>query len=266
MNNNRPIGVFDSGLGGLTVVKEIIKILPNEDIVYLGDTARVPYGTRSKETIERFSLEDADFLLKSNPKCIIIACHTASALASQAVKKHLSIPVIDAISPVIEKIKKENYKRIAVIGTSGTIGSRVYKKHISKIKPKMKIFEKACPLLVPVIEEGEVNGEILDVLINKYLKEIRNNELDALVLGCTHYPIIKKKIKKYLKKVVLIDPSEEIANKLSTVLDENKIRVKRGTKGRIEYNVTDLTDRFTKMAEMFMGEQLVGKIRKVVVD
>lgn len=252
--DKRAIGVFDSGLGGLTVVKEITKLLPNEDIVYLGDTARIPYGTRSKETIIKFSLEDANFLLKKNVKCIVIACNTASSMAGKTLKRKLKIPIFDVIGPALKDARKISKENIGVIGTRATIRSGAYKDALGY----------ACPLLVPFIEEGEVGSDALKMVVRDYLKPMKSKKVGTLILGCTHYPIIGNLIQKEMgKNVKLINPEKSVSVEVLKFLSKNKILNSKKTKGKREFYVTDLTDRFTKVAEMFLGEDLKGKIRKI---
>lgn len=254
----RPIGIFDSGLGGLTIVKEIIKYLPNEDIAYLGDTARVPYGTRSVETIKKFSLEDANFLINKKVKCIVVACHTSSATAGIYLKnKFKKMPVFDIVTPVLAELKNTK-KRIGVIGTRATIASRIYS--------KLNAIQIPSPLLVPFIEEGETSGNLISLLVKKYLKEIKKNKVQTLVLGCTHYPIIEKVIKNVLPGVLLINPGVVLAKNLKDFLVKNNLASNQKTKGKIDYYVTDLNNRFIKVAEMFLGEKLKGEIRKVNIE
>jgi len=253
--NSRPIGIFDSGLGGLTVVKEIIKLLPNEDLIYLGDTARVPYGTRSKETIIKFSFEDANFLLEKDIKCLVIACNTSSALAGAELKKKLKIPVFDVITPAL-KVAKEISKsgKIGVIGTRGTIGSGAYS--VS--------FSKACPLFVPFIEEGEIEGEAIEMIAKNYLSDFNKENIDTLILGCTHYPIIKDIIEKEIGNIVkLVDPGISVANELKEFLTKNKMLKNQTKNGQRNYFVTDYTERFVKVAEMFLGEKIKSRLRKI---
>ena len=248
-----PIGIYDSGLGGLTVVKEIIKFLPSEDIVYLGDTARVPYGTRSEEVIRKFSIQDVQFLLKKKVKCIVIACHTSSAVAGNFLKKKFSIvPIFDVVSPVLKSLEKSKNK-IGVIGTRATIGSGVY----SKLN---KVVQMACPLFVPFIEEGEVRGKLIESLVKKY---IGNLKVDTLVLACTHYPIIEKVIKKVLPNVDLVNPGVLVAEKLKGYLTKNNLLNTREKIGKRRYYVTDLNKRFIKTTEIFLGKKLNGNIRRV---
>lgn len=257
MADARPIGIFDSGLGGLTVVRELVKILPHEDLIYLGDTARVPYGTRSKETVAKFSLEDANFLIRQKVKCIIIACNTASALAGNHLKKHLKVPVFDVIAPALKKAKKVSKNgSIGMIGTRGTIGSGAYKGTIGV----------ACPLLVPFIEEGELKSDALKIVIKNYLENFKKKKIDTLILGCTHYPIIGNLIQKEIgKNVALINPEKLVAGQVKKFLTDQKMLSNKKITGKRTYFVTDLTDRFKKVAEMFLGESL-EKLKKVTID
>ena len=255
MSDNRSIGIFDSGLGGLTVVKEILKILPNEDVIYLGDTARVPYGTRSGETIIQFSLEDAAFLLKRKVKCIVIACNTSSAYASKTLKNKLEIPVFDVISPALKEAKKISKGKIGVIGTRGTINSKSYKVDYSV----------GCPLLVPFIEEGDINSKALKLVLQSYIKPFKG-KISTLILGCTHYPIIEKMIQKEIGiSVKLVNPEKTVVGELSDFLSKNNMLNNKNTKGKKEFYVTDLTDRFTKVAEMFLGEKIKGNLVKITL-
>jgi len=251
--NSRAIGVFDSGLGGLTVVKEIIRLLPHEDIVYLGDTARVPYGTRSNEIIKKFSKENCDFLVKKNVKCIVIACHTSSAVAGNFLKrKFFNIPIFDVVTPVLESLKESKnlpagrQGKIGVIGTRATINSGIY----SKLN---KVVQVPCPLFVPFIEEGETKGKLIESLVKKY---IGNLKVDTLVLGCTHYPIIASVISKVLPNVKLINPGVLVADDLKNFLIKNGLVTNSKKVGKKDFYVTDLNERFIKVAEMFLGEKI----------
>ena len=266
--DKRAIGVFDSGLGGLTVVKEIISILPNESIIYLGDTARVPYGTRSKEAVTRFSLEDAKFLLKKNVKCIVVACNTASALSFDSLNKVIKIPIFEVITPASKKAADiTKVKRIGVIGTRGTITSRAYEKKIKKEDNKIKVFSQACPLLVPLIEENEMDSRLIDIIIQKYLGAIKKKKIDTMVLGCTHYPIIKSAIGKFLgKDVALVNPGKEVALTLKDFLIKKGLNSPGNLYPVRKYYVTDLTKRFIEVARMFLQDNLDGKITKVEIN
>ena len=255
--DNQPIGIFDSGLGGLTVVKEIVKLLPNEDLIYLGDTARAPYGTRSKKMIIKFSFEDANFLLSKNVKCIVIACNTASALAGEELKKELKIPVFDVITPALKYAKSvsENGK-IGVIGTRGTIESGAYKVP----------FAIPCPLFVPFIEEGEINSEALKLVAKDYLSNFKKEKIDTLIMGCTHYPIIKNIIEKEVDNDAnLVDPGVCVAEEVKNYLMKNKMLNGQKIIGKRNYFVTDYTERFIKIAELFLGHEIKGDLKKVMV-
>lgn len=255
--DKRPIGIFDSGLGGLTVVKEIIKILPNEDLIYLGDTARVPYGTRSKEMIIRFSFEDANFLLGKNVKCIVIACNTSSALAGKELKDKLKIPVFDVIAPALRDAKRISKNgRIGVIGTRGTIDSEAYKVP----------FSKACPLLVPFIEEGETKSQALRTVVKGYLSDFKKEKIDTLIMGCTHYPIIKDIIEKEINSnVKIVDSGLSVTKELKHYLTNNSMLNSQKRLGKRSYFVTDYTDDFIKVAEVFLGYKIGKNLRTVEI-
>lgn len=258
--NRRPIGIFDSGLGGLTVLKEITKILPHEDLVYLGDTARVPYGTRSKEVVTQFAKEDIEFLINKGVKCVVIACNTASAFAYNDLVKSYKLPIFDVVSSAVEKAMKESKKnQIGVIGTRGTIGSKAYDQKLGR-----KSVAIACPLFVPLIEEGEIEGVIIKSVVKKYLQYFKGKSLEVLILGCTHYPIIRPEIERFLgSKITYIDPGREVASKLNGYLVANKLQNKQSKKGRIDYYATDINDQFLKTAQMFMNDGKHMKIRKI---
>jgi glutamate racemase len=257
MDKGRPIGVFDSGLGGLTVVKEIKKILPHEDLIYLGDTARLPYGTRSGETVIKFSFQDARFLLKKKVKCIVVACNTASAYAGSRLERKIKIPVFGVVTPAIKKARSFSKKgKIAVIGTRGTIISGAY-----------QFLGIACPLLVPLIEEGEVKGKLITQVAERYLRPLKKKRIGVLILGCTHYPLIEKIIQRVVGKgVSLINPEEEVVAELKNYLTKNKLLNQSKDPGKARYYVTDLTPNFQRVAEMFLGEKLEGRIKKVSIE
>lgn len=256
---NKAIGIFDSGLGGLTVVKEIIKLLPNENIIYLGDTARVPYGTRSNEAIKRFSLEDVNFLLSKDVKCVIIACHTSSSIAGNFLKKKFNkIPVFDVVDPVIEGLKN-NKKRVGVIGTRATIESGAYLKLGS-------VVQVPCPLFVPLIEEGETSGNLITLVAEKYLREMKNKKVKILILGCTHYPLISKVIGEVFPNIRLINPATFVTSELKVFLLKNNLVNDQKRVGKKSFYVTDLNNQFRKIAKMFLGEKLKGEVVKVNIN
>ncbi len=248
-----PIGVFDSGLGGLTVVRELMRILPNEDIVYLGDTARVPYGNRSGEIINKFALEDANFLLHKKVKCIVIACNTVSAVSGDILKKKIKIPVFDVISPALSEAKKMKGK-VGVIGTMATISTGAYSVDYSQ----------ACPLLVPFIEAGEIKSDALKIIIKDYLKPIKSNKISTLILGCTHYPIIENLIQKEMgKNVLLINPEKIVVKEVENFLTKYRMLNSQTKRGKSYYFVTDLTAGFSNVAEIFLGQSIKNNIKLI---
>lgn len=255
---DRPIGIFDSGVGGLTVVKEIMRVLPYEAIVYFGDTARVPYGTKSKETITRFATEDATFLTEKNVKAIVVACNTASSNSLQYLKENFDIPIIGVIDPVVVyACKKTRNKKIGVIGTTATIESGAYEKRIKEILPGAAVYSKSCPLFVPLAEEGWIEKEATSLVAQEYLEELLNNEIDTLILGCTHYPILKQVIQKVAGKgVSLIDSACYTAIALKELLGERNLL--RDSTASIEplFFLSDIPRRFSEIGERFLGKKI----------
>jgi len=259
----KSIGVFDSGVGGLTVVREMINQLPGEDIVYFGDTARVPYGIKSKETVIRFSIENILFLLKQDVKLIVVACNTASSCALPVIKHNFKVPVIGVISPgAREAVYASRNKRIGVIGTKGTVKSRTYEHEIKKLEPKAKITAIACPLFVPFVEEGWFSGKVVMDVANKYLKPLKKAGVDTLILGCTHYPILKPVIKEIMgKNVTLIDSAKQVAIEARKILDSEGM-LSAARKGKHKFFVSDNPEWFSELAARFLGEK-VTNVRKV---
>jgi glutamate racemase len=196
---NKPIGIFDSGVGGLTVVKQIFRRLPNEEIVYLGDTARVPYGTKSPETIKRFAVENADFLMKFKVKLIVVACNTVSSTSMDILREKFSIPIVGVIKPGAEKaVQITRNNKVGIIGTYTTVKSKAYEKEIRHFSRDVETVSKACPLFVPLVEEGWLKEEITFSIVKKYLKPLMAKKIDTLILGCTHYPLLKSVISKVI--------------------------------------------------------------------
>lgn len=220
--NQAPIGVFDSGVGGFTVAAEIMRQLPDENMIYFGDTARVPYGSKSKDTVIRFSAQIIRYLRTWDVKAIVVACNTASALALPEISKELDIPIVGVIEPGA-KIAAETSKsgRIGIIGTEGTINSHIHTRLIKEMKPDYEITEKACPLFVPIVEEGIfLDSPVVDAVAGKYLEVMKENNVDTLILGCTHYPFLREKIKNIMgEKVTLVNPAYETARELKSMLD-----------------------------------------------
>ena len=261
--DNRPIGVFDSGIGGLTVVSSVVKALPNEDIYYVGDTARVPYGNKSKKNIQKFSYQIANWLVKQNCKIIVVACNTVSSLALQKLKTDFSIPIIGVIEPAVNHAisSTANYN-IGILGTQATIKSDAYKKCIISVNSNINIISQACPLFVPLVEEGWVHGKIPSSVASVYLKKIKDTNVDTVILGCTHYPLLKDIINKELgNKTRLIDSGESTANIVTSVLNNKKLRSKE-KKGNIYCFVTDAPKSFDTFAEKLLKKKMV-KTKKI---
>ncbi|MFH0935812.1 MAG: glutamate racemase [Candidatus Omnitrophota bacterium] len=260
----KSIGVFDSGVGGLTVVKELLRELPYENIIYFGDTARVPYGIKSKETVIRFSNENILFLLKQDIKLICVACNTVSSVALPAIKRNFRVPIVGVISPgVREAVYATRNKRVGVIGTRGTIASRAYETQIKKLAPKIKVTAVACPLFVPFAEEDWLSGaEVLSVA-RKYLKPLKDAGVDTVILGCTHYPLLKPVIKKALgSKVRLIDSAKQVALEVRQILENEDLLNKGKRRPQHKFYVSDNAQWFGAVARRFLGMPL-SNIRKV---
>ena len=251
------IGVFDSGIGGLTVLKEIRKVLPNEKIFYFGDTARVPYGEKTKELITRYSKEIVEFLLDKEVSAIVVACNTATALALEELKKTFKIPIIGVIKAgaktAINTTKSGN---IGVIGTKATVNSKRYEEEIKKLSENVKVIAKACPLFVPAVEEGILDGKLVDQIIKTYLDDFEK-EIDTLILGCTHYPLLKSAIGKIYTNLNIVDPARETALDLKEILEEKNLLKNDATKNReVKYYVTDGKDKFKEIGIMFLDENI----------
>ena len=258
--SEKSIGIFDSGLGGLTIFKEVRAMLPKENLIYFGDTAHVPYGSKSKETVTQYSLDIAKFLENKNVKLILIACNTASALALQAVKNHVKVPVLGVITPGAKRAAAATKnKKIAVIATESTVKSKAYPKNIKKFDKAARVAQYACPLFVPVIEEGLADGAIIDLVIRRYLAPVKAAAPDTVILGCTHYPVIKKNIAAYLGPgVTLVDSAQEIAKEALALLAKQNLLNKKG-KGRVQIFASDSPRRFEQLAFNITG----GKKQKV---
>jgi len=255
--NNSPIGIFDSGLGGLTVMSAINKALPLENLIYFGDTARVPYGSKSKDIVIKYSKEIASFLMKHKVKLIVVACNTASAFALAVLKKTLEVPVIGVIEPGSKAaVCASKNKRIGVIGTEGTVNSGSYTKEINKIS-KSKVYQQACPLLVPLVEEGWNDEEITDVIVKKYMKPLLSKRIDTLVLGCTHYPLLKKTFEKNAgSKVILIDSAEATAGEVKNVLNKKRLFADEKSRKFLRFYVSDNPDKFKSIGSRFFSKKI----------
>ena len=264
--DNRAIGVFDSGIGGLTVAKEIISKLPRESIIYLGDTARVPYGNRSKAVVIKFAKELVNFLLKKDVKVLVVACNTISALALDEIKKVSPVPVFGVIEGAIDSaIKMTRNKRVGVIGTRGTIQSKVYELGIKANDPSIEVVSVGCPLFVPLIEEGLNKHEATKSIAHDYLDGIKEAGVDTLILGCTHYPLLLQTIKDTVGKgIVLVDSAVPVTENLGKFLEEENL-LSDNLNPSYEFYVTDAPERVYRVAARFFGQALEGKIKKVTL-
>jgi len=259
---NMAIGIFDSGIGGLTVLKEVRKKLPKEDIIYLGDTARVPYGIRSPQTVIKYSVSNTDFLLKQNIKLLIIACNTASAVANKALREKYTIPIIDVVGPGAKgAVKITKNKRIGIIGTQGTIKSCAYQKEIKRIDPDIETFTQPCPLFVPLAEEGwcSKDDEVVVLIARRYLETLKSMDIDTLVLGCTHYPLLKEALQSVMgDKIKLVDSAEETAVEVDKLLNEHNFHCDGPEEGQSLFYLTDIAHRFAETGSRFLGEALAN--------
>ena len=258
MPDARPIGVFDSGVGGLTVVSQMQRILPEEDIVYFGDTARVPYGTKSKETVTKFSVENVEFLMEKNVKLVVVACNTASSLGLEFLKRCFRVPIIGVIEPGAKgAVAVTRNNRVGVVGTNATVSSGAYEKAIKKINPKISVFAHSCPLFVPLVEEGWLKKGVTREIAATYLASFRAKRIDTLILGCTHYPLLREVIQGIVgDRVVLVDSAKEVAKEARIILDSSGLLNRRGRSGRHCFFVSDEPARFIKMAERFLRRRI----------
>ncbi len=251
-----PVGVFDSGVGGLTVVREIIRQLPDENIVYFGDTARVPYGSKSQKTVIRFSEQIIRFLKTKQVKAIVIACNTASALALDIVREEFDVPILGVVAPGARAaVKATRNRKIGVVGTDATVRSGVYTKVIRGIDPQIRVIEKACPLFVPLVEEGFKEHEVTREIIEYYLESLRATDIDAMILGCTHYPLLRSRIREYMgKEIQIVNPAYETAIDLKTLLEDQDMANKGSDPAgsRYEFYVSDTADKFRQFANTVM--------------
>ena len=265
MNGARqPVGVFDSGIGGLTVVKALVQALPSESIVYFGDTARVPYGTKSKSTIVKFSLENVEFLLRFGVKCIVIACNTSSSWALPTLRKYFKVPIIGVIRPgALAAVRQTHTKRIGVIGTTATIHSGAYEAAIHRADPTTKVFSQSCPLFVPLVEEGWLNGSVCREVAQRYLEPLKRQRIDTLILGCTHYPLLAPTIRKVLgPEVTLVDSAKQTVEEVRGVLMGSDILSNGAARPRYRFFVTDEPTHFNRIGHRFLG-QVIGSVERV---
>ncbi|MEZ4601584.1 MAG: glutamate racemase [Syntrophotaleaceae bacterium] len=253
----RAIGVFDSGIGGLTVLKEILRFLPGEELFYLGDTARVPYGTKSPATVLRYAVEAAGFLVRRQVKMLVVACNTASSVAISELEQRYCLPVMGVIEPGARRAASVTRSgKVGVIGTEGTIRSGAYTRAIQALDPDIRVFPSPCPLFVPLVEEGWVDHQVAHLVAREYLEPLKDQGIDTLVLGCTHYPLLKTTLRQVLgDEVMLIDSAEETAHLVAALLGKNGF-LRSAAPGHPRYFVTDDPGRFTKVGGAFVGSLL----------
>lgn len=265
--DNRPIGIFDSGIGGLTVLKELVEQLPDEDIIYFGDTARIPYGTKSKEAVVKYSFQCIKFLLSKDIKAIIIACNTASAVALAPALAEFEIPILGVIEPGAKAAVKETQnEKIGVIGTTGTINSEAYQQEIRKLSPQSEVIGVACPLFVQIVEDGWEDTEIAKLTAEKYLIDMVEHDVDTLVLGCTHYPILRYTLSKVLgNRVRLVNPAYETAREVKEILTEKKLLASRDEKPNHEFYVSDDPEKFRRIGGNILNKN-INSIEKVDIE
>ena len=270
---NRPIGVFDSGLGGLTVVKALKRVLPREEIVYLGDTARLPYGTKSAEAIQKFSIQDIEFLISRNVKLVIVACHSASSVALDELLKRYKLPILGVIDPGARAaVEATRNNRIGVIGTNLTIGSGSYERAIRSYRRDVEIVAKTTPLFVPLAEEGWLNNDVALRAAATYLKPLKTERIDTLLLGCTHYPLLKRVIARTLgSRIRLVDSSEETALSARALLDRLGLLRTPATGRRPptaghRFYLSDLSPNFREICSRFLGEPVSDVIRASIPE
>ncbi len=264
MNNTQSIGIFDSGIGGLTVVRALLRHLPNENLVYFGDTARVPYGPKSPQVVREYAVQDTNELLKHDVKFIIVACNTVSAVALDVVQKCAKVPVLGVILPGADAaVRATKRNRVGVIGTVGTIFSNAYTNAIRQMNPDINVFSQACPLFVPLAEEGWTSHPATELVAKEYLFPLTLEKIDTLILGCTHYPLLKDVIDSVLhKSVTLIDSGEATAMAAVHLLEERKLRNQSTLKPNVQFFVSDIPHKFTEVGERFLGQRL-GRIHRV---
>jgi len=253
-----PIAIFDSGVGGLTVMKEIVKLMPNESIVYFGDTARVPYGIKSGQTVKRFALENCRFLSQFHPKHIVVACNTASSVALDYLAENISVGLSGVIRPGAEAAVRISASRVGVIGTETTIASDAYRNSILAVKGGVKVFSRSCPLLVPLVEEGWPEGHVVvKGALQEYLSYFDDNPVEVLILGCTHYPLLKNAIRERMgPDVTVIDSAQETAREIAGILEKKNALAPQNAQPLMRYFVTDNPERFAAIGGRVLGREL----------
>jgi glutamate racemase len=263
---SKPIGVFDSGIGGLTVVRALHERLPHENIVYFGDTARVPYGPKSPQVVREYAAQDVDFLVSRDVKMVVVACNTVSSVALDIVQRHAKVPVVGVIVPGAEAaVKATTGKRVGVIGTSATVNSKAYVNAIRQFDPAVEVFSQVCPLFVPLAEEGWVDHQVTDLVAKEYLFPLKLERIDTLILGCTHYPLLRHAITKAVDgSVVLIDSGEATAERVEEVLKKEGLQNPSTLDANLQFYVSDIPAKFSEIGERFLGKKM-GRVRRAEI-
>lgn len=265
MSDNRPIGVFDSGLGGLCALRALKALMPNEDLVYFGDTGRTPYGTRSEEKIKQYAMADVRLLLKHNVKAILAACGTVSAIALNDLERTCPVPIFGIIDSAVEKALQLTSGRIGVMGTGATVKSGVFEKRIKAISSDHQVYSVACPLLVPIVENDLINTDITPNAIRHYMSYLDESKVDTVILGCTHFPLLKDEINELYPNIKLVDSGAEASAALCRFLQKSNMTNDKGKSGAIKYFVSDVPNNFDTCAKVFMGA-CCENIEKVDID
>lgn len=267
MSSENAIGVFDSGLGGLSAVKEFLHILPSEKIIYFGDTGRVPYGNRSRETIKKYAFQDADFLLEHNVKMVVAACGTVSSVAGKELEEKLPVPYTGVVNPTaFAAAQKTKNGKIGVIGTAATINSHSYKLRLGKLNDSFEVYEQACSLFVPLVESGFIHpdDQIVRLVVRRYLSPLKEQGIDTLILGCTHYPLLRNAIQEFMgKDVTLVDSGYETALYAAKVLKENNLLNDDQSVKKPEFFVSDTPDGFENVAGLFLGRDMEHTVTQI---
>lgn len=266
--DRRPIGVFDSGLGGLTVLKELHRVLPGEDFIYFGDTGRVPYGSRSRETIIKYARQDMRFLKTFDIKAVLVACCTVSSLWKE-IESEFNLPSVSVVAPSARHAAESTTNgRIGVIGTMATVNSRAFETELYKLDPNAEVMSIACPLFVPLVENGRVTpgDTVIETVAGEYLEPFRDFGCDTLILGCTHYPLLERIISEILPGVRLINPGVSSSDKLKHILGESGLLTAGKAGGSTDYFVSDDTGNFSELASLFMEQNISNNVRKIDID
>jgi glutamate racemase len=252
------IGIFDSGLGGLTVARAIVDSLPAYDIIYFGDTARTPYGSKSRETVIQYACENTELLIKKGAELIVMACNTAASVATGVLRQKYDLPIFEVITPAASLVASfQKTRRVGIIGTRATINSNVYTEKISQDRPDIKVYAVPCPLLVPLVEEGWIDKPETRMIVKKYLHPLKVKQIDTLILACTHYPILRPVIQKKIgRRVKVIDSAQAVAQQLITYFEKNNLILDKEKKGICQFYVSDITPYFEKIAQSIFKRRI----------